>query len=58
MQKIHVHIKRFLKDDAGPTAVEYAILLAMILLVCITGIAAFGTATNESLTHSAKSISR
>lgn len=36
----------FLHDDSGPTAVEYAVMLAMILLVVITSIAAFGQAQN------------
>ena len=26
------HLKRFLKDERGPTAVEYAIMLALVAL--------------------------
>lgn len=39
-------IKRFLVSDDGPTAVEYAVLLALIILVCIAGVQALGTTAN------------
>ncbi len=34
--------KRFLADENGPTAVEYAILLAVLLLVAVGGISVLG----------------
>jgi pilus assembly protein Flp/PilA len=37
-------IHHFLSDDEGTTAVEYAIMLAMILMAVITGVSAFGAA--------------
>jgi len=37
---------RFLHDEQATTAVEYAVMLAMILLVVIAGVANFGNATN------------
>lgn len=39
-------IRRFLTATDGPTAVEYAVLLAMILMAVITSIAAVGTQTS------------
>jgi len=33
----------FLKDEDGPTAVEYAVMLALIIVVCIAAITALGT---------------
>ncbi len=39
-------VKRFLEDDEGPTAVEYAVMLALIVMVCITSIKAVGTNVN------------
>jgi pilus assembly protein Flp/PilA len=33
---------RFLRSEDGPTAVEYAVMLAMILLACIGAISLFG----------------
>ena len=39
-------IKNFLKDESGPTAVEYAVMLALIVIVCLTAIRAIGTNAN------------
>jgi len=39
---------RFLKDEEGPTAVEYAVMLAMIILLCIIIIRQLGTTTSQS----------
>jgi pilus assembly protein Flp/PilA len=36
-------IKRFLVSEDGPTAVEYAVMLALIIVVCLTAIQAVGT---------------
>lgn len=35
-------IRRFLVDESGPTAVEYAVMLALILMSVIVGISTFG----------------
>ena len=35
-------IRKFLADESGPTAVEYALMLALILMGCITAISSFG----------------
>jgi pilus assembly protein Flp/PilA len=43
MQHFTSACKRFLLSEDGPTAVEYAIMLALIVLVCITAIQAVGT---------------
>jgi pilus assembly protein Flp/PilA len=32
----------FLREDDGPTAVEYAVMLALIIVVCILAIATLG----------------
>ncbi len=40
-------LKRFLRDEDGPTSVEYAVMLAAILMACIAGIAAVGNQTNS-----------
>jgi pilus assembly protein Flp/PilA len=41
-------LRNLLVDDSGTTAVEYAVMLAMILLVLIVGVSAFGNAQNGS----------
>ncbi len=43
-------IKRFVVSEDGPTAVEYAVMLALIIVVCLTAIQAVGT--NASTTFS------
>ena len=36
-------LKRFLVSEEGPTAVEDAVMLALIIVVCLTAIQAVGT---------------
>ena len=36
-------VQRFLVSEDGPTAVEYAVMLALIIIVCLTAIQAIGT---------------
>ena len=36
-------VRRFLKNEDGPTAVEYAVMLALIIIVCLAAITAVGT---------------
>jgi pilus assembly protein Flp/PilA len=43
-------VKRFLVAEDGPTAVEYAVMLALIIVVCLVAIQAVGT--NASTTFS------
>lgn len=35
-------VKRFLREEDGPTAVEYAVMLALIVVVCLTAIERLG----------------
>lgn len=45
-------ILRFLAEDDGPTAVEYAVMLALILGVCLAAIGTVGNPLRESYDHS------
>jgi pilus assembly protein Flp/PilA len=36
----------FLRNEDGPTAVEYAVMLALIIVVCITAISVLGSNAN------------
>jgi pilus assembly protein Flp/PilA len=38
----------FLKQEDGPTAVEYAVLLGLILVACLVAITSLGSAANET----------
>jgi pilus assembly protein Flp/PilA len=38
---------RFVQSEDGPTAVEYAVMLALIIVVCITAIGSVGRNANQ-----------
>ena len=38
----------FLKAEDGPTAVEYAVMLALIIVVCIAAITTLGSNANST----------
>ena len=41
----------FARNEDGPTAVEYAVMLALIIVVCITAITALGTNASNTFTY-------
>lgn len=43
---LSLKVVRFLRDEDGPTAVEYAMLLALILVALISSITAVGNSTS------------
>ncbi|MCE9547206.1 MAG: Flp family type IVb pilin [Planctomycetia bacterium] len=51
------HVARFLADEDGPTAVEYAVMLGLIMMACFSAVALVGTNTTASYTKSSTSIS-
>ena len=44
-------IVKFLKEEDGPTAVEYAVMLALIVVVCLTAIGTLGSNANDKFTE-------
>ena len=50
-------IRKFLTDDSGPTSVEYAVMLAMIVGVCIASITLFANVVGASFDDSAGRLS-
>lgn len=46
MKNITKKVVEFLKKEDGPTAVEYAVMLALIIVVCIAAITALGSNAN------------
>jgi pilus assembly protein Flp/PilA len=42
MHTLSQSLLKFLKDEDGPTAVEYAVMLALIIVVCIAAILTLG----------------
>ena len=51
MRKLAQFAVDFLKREDGPTAVEYAVMLALIIVVCITAITALGSNANGTFTR-------
>jgi pilus assembly protein Flp/PilA len=47
----------FVKDEDGPTAVEYAVMLALIIVVCIAAVTALGTAANNTFSNVGQRVS-
>ena len=39
---------RFVKQEDGPTAVEYAVMLALILVVCIAAVTTLGQNASQT----------
>jgi pilus assembly protein Flp/PilA len=50
MRKLVHEAVKFLKAEDGPTAVEYAVMLALIIVVCLVAITALGTNANQTFT--------
>jgi pilus assembly protein Flp/PilA len=56
MRKFVECVGNFMKREDGPTAVEYAVMLALIIVVCITAITALGTNANKTFTSVSNTI--
>jgi pilus assembly protein Flp/PilA len=52
MRTLTQQLARFLRDEGGPTAVEYAIMLALITTVCIAAIRTLGSDTDNTFVGS------
>jgi pilus assembly protein Flp/PilA len=50
MRNLGSHIVNFLTREDGPTAVEYAVMLALIIVVCLTAITTLGSNANSTFT--------
>ena len=51
------HLLQFLQDESGPTAVEYAVMLALIIGVCIGAVGFFGSTASGSWTDTGTKLS-
>ena len=51
MKKLGQFAAAFLQNEDGPTAVEYAVMLALIIVVCITAISVLGSNANTTFTR-------
>jgi pilus assembly protein Flp/PilA len=49
-------VRRFLADDSGPTAVEYGVMLALIVAACLTSVNLLANNTAQSFDDSASQL--
>jgi pilus assembly protein Flp/PilA len=56
MTQFVTSVKKFLVSEDGPTAVEYAVMLALIVIVCLTAIQAIGTNANAKFNAAANAL--
>jgi len=55
MRDLVERIAVFLKREDGPTAVEYAVMMALILVVCVVAITSLGRNANKTYTTAGNS---
>jgi pilus assembly protein Flp/PilA len=56
MQRLANQVRRFLVSEDGPTAVEYAVMLALIVIVCLTAISSIGTNAKQTFSDVANQL--
>jgi pilus assembly protein Flp/PilA len=57
MKAFYNRALNFLKSEDGPTATEYAVMLALIIVVCILAITAVGNNANVKFQEVATALS-
>lgn len=57
MNQIMNSVKNFLVSEDGPTAVEYAIMLALIVIVCIGAVQSIGQKANAKFSAAGAALS-
>jgi pilus assembly protein Flp/PilA len=48
MNNLIRRVRRFLTSEDGPTAVEYAVMLALIVVACVTIVSTLGKSVSSS----------
>ncbi len=56
LAKIRERLVDFVKSEDGPTAVEYAVMLALIIVVCLAAIQILGSNANKAFDTVGQSI--
>jgi pilus assembly protein Flp/PilA len=55
VSRLAMPLLRFLRSEQGPTAVEYALVLALIVVACVIAIGALGTSVTKPFKKYSKS---
>jgi len=56
MQAFATKVRHFLTSEDGPTAVEYAVMLALIIVACIGAVTLLGTNLSTKFSTLATSV--
>ena len=56
MRTLHEKLVKFFKSEDGPTAVEYAVMVALIIVVSIAAITTLGTKVSSAFSSAASAI--
>jgi pilus assembly protein Flp/PilA len=56
MRRFLSQVAEFLKREDGPTAVEYAVMLALIIVVCLAAISVLGQKASGTFTSVGQTI--
>ena len=56
MKNLALKLHRFMVSEDGPTAVEYAVMLALIVIVCLSAITTLGTNAKTTFTNIGSSL--
>jgi pilus assembly protein Flp/PilA len=56
MRSLAASLRRFLVSEDGPTAVEYAVMLSLIVIVCLAAITSIGEKANTVFQNVASSL--
>ncbi len=51
MRQLLTRAAHFLRSEDGPTAVEYAVMLALIIVVCIAAISLLGSNASDTFAN-------
>ncbi|MAV38109.1 MAG: Flp family type IVb pilin [Planctomycetaceae bacterium] len=57
MKRFADKVRRFVVSEDGPTAVEYAVMLALIIVVCLAAITTVGESANDTFQNVANQLS-
>ena len=56
LSRISQTVTEFLVKEDGPTAVEYAVMLALIIVVCIAAVATLGSNASNTFDNVANTV--
>ena len=56
MRRLGQKVVEFLNKEDGPTAVEYAVMLSLIIVVCLVAVTALGTNASKTFANVATTL--